>query len=920
MTEQQEMAPRRFGKYVLLERIGRGGMAEVFRARTYGPGGFAKDCAIKRILPNLLDDEQFVRMFIDEARLTSHLAHPNIVQVLELGELQGSLFIAMEYIAGKDLLDVLARCARRSRRIPRELVLYIMMELLRALDYAHNALDERGEPIRIVHRDVSPSNVLVSYTGTVKIGDFGIARSGLQTNRTEVGTQKGKMGYMSPEQVTGAAIDRRSDLFAASVIFFEMLTMSRLFKAENDLEVMLKIRDCEIETDLERMSSLPDDLRAIVRKGLARDARDRFQTAHEFYTAIARFVFKNEIDVGAPNVEAFMRDMFADRIAEEMGRRAGDPSIDSPGIPDENEAPTLRFRDDEGRIHGPMTHAMMEELLLSRPVAENERVSVRGGPWVCLSEVPTLVSVQAGRPRMLAGRPDSSPAFQMPVSGVETPSTVLAYRAGESVDSRTGFREGREASSGRKASISSGRMQRPDSSNRNAALDSALSDSRPPRLGAARSARGADDPDDHAVEQFLQRAGMESRPGADTSVGGRDRSGIKSLLEAYLSDSEPVVASVATSERSRMGTPRISADTPVHMSVEMPGSNPAFDATIGPLSGSGRLPSGSTPRPPINELRHAVLFDPNEVSSPAIGKQRTADWEELSLAGMNPNRRRKRGYPNLNESGVHAVASEVVSSDRTVAQFGAASLEGTLGRVSVARLMHRIHSHGLTGLLQIQHDPWQKEIFFRDGIPVTVYSSLTEETLGAILVRQGVLSAEKLHALQERVEHEQGVLGDELVRSGLIAPHALFHFLSERLREMLSNVLFTLDGTWRWWSGARQSTERMPIPVDLPGLINRTMLEYVSGPFCKRFFEGRSHVRIHRLIDARDLTRVNLAPRALRLGTMIERTDTVASILTRFTESHRWKETEVYQLLFLLVEFEAIAFTDEEPLRLPGDS
>jgi Fe-Mn family superoxide dismutase len=116
-------------------------MAEVFRARTFGPGGFAKDCAIKRILPNLLDDEQFVRMFIDEARLTSHLAHPNIVQVLELGELQGSLFIAMEYIAGKDLLDVLARCARRSRRIPRELVLYIMMELLRALDYAHNALE-----------------------------------------------------------------------------------------------------------------------------------------------------------------------------------------------------------------------------------------------------------------------------------------------------------------------------------------------------------------------------------------------------------------------------------------------------------------------------------------------------------------------------------------------------------------------------------------------------------------------------------------------------------------------------------------------------------------------------------------------------------------------------------------------------------
>jgi serine/threonine protein kinase len=919
MTEPQEMSPRRFGKYVLLERIGRGGMAEVFRARTFGPGGFAKDCAIKRILPNLLDDEQFVRMFIDEARLTSHLAHPNIVQVLELGELQGSLFIAMEYIAGKDLLDVLARCARRSRRIPRELVLYIMMELLRALDYAHNALDERGEPIRIVHRDVSPSNVLVSYSGTVKIGDFGIARSGLQTNRTEAGTQKGKMGYMSPEQVTGAAIDRRSDLFAASVIFFEMLTMSRLFKAENDLEVMLKIRDCEIETDLERMSSLPDDLRAIVRKGLARDARERFQTAHEFYTAIARFVFKNEIDVSASNVEAFMRDMFADRIAEEMARRASDPGIDSASIPDESEAPSLRFRDDEGRIHGPMTHAMMEELLLSRPVAENERVSVRGGPWVCLTEVPTLVSIQGGRPRTVSSRADSSPVFQMPTSPGETPSAVLAYHSGGTVDSQSGLRDGRDASSERSAPITSGRMQGTGSSNRDVALESALSDSRPPRLGVPRSSGAADDMDDHAMEQFLQRAGIEARPVADTSVGGRERSGINSLLEAYLSDSEPVVSSAATSDRSRLGTHRAIVDTPFHMNTMMDVSGSAFDATIGLLSGPSQSPSVSSPRSVVDDSRNGSMFDTSEVSSPAIGKQRTADWEELSLAGMNPNRRRKRGYLNLNDSGAHSVASEHASSEGVVRQFGPSSMDGALGRLSVARLMYRIHSRGLTGLLQIQHQPWHKEIFFRDGIPVAVYSSVTEEMLGAILVRQGVLTAAKLQSLQERVEHHHGVLSDELVRNGLIAPHALFHHLSEQLREMLSNVLFTQDGTWRWWGGARQSADSTPIPVDLPGLINRTMLEYVSGPFCKRFFDGRSHVKVHRLIDTRDLTRVNLAPRALRLATMIERSDTVALILTRFTESHRWKEKEVYQLLFLLVEFEVIALTDEELTRLPGD-
>ena len=918
MTDQLEMAPRRFGKYVLLERIGRGGMAEVFRARTYGPGGFAKDCAIKRILPNLLDDEQFVRMFIDEARLTSHLAHPNIVQVLELGELQGSLFIAMEYIAGKDLLDVLARCARRSRRIPRELVLYIMMELLRALDYAHNALDERGEPIRIVHRDVSPSNVLISYTGTVKIGDFGIARSGLQTNRTEAGTQKGKMGYMSPEQVTGASIDRRSDLFAASVIFFEMLTMSRLFKAENDLEVMLKIRDCEIETDLERMSSLPEDLQGIVRKGLARDARERFQTAHEFYTAIARFVFKNEIDVGATNVEAFMRDMFADRIAEEMGRRAHDPTIDPAGLPDENEAPTLRFRDEEGRIHGPMTHAMMEELLLSRPAAETERVSVKGGAWVPVAEVAALAGIQEGRPQPAISRVGSSLPFQTsePLPIIQHAARALAPTIG--ADAQYVSYDGHDASVGR-ASVSSPPSVNPAGpSSRNPALDPTLADHLSPRLSSPRPTRPGEDVEDHAMEQFLQRAGIEAHPAVDSAAASRDRSGIESLLEAYLSDSEPAPSSGLTGERASASA-RVSVDTPMQANASVGSTGIAFDATVAPNYASGRGAAGSyPPPPPIYDAQQAVLFDSNDVSSPAIGNQRTADWEELSLAGMNPNRRRKRALSGIGDSGTDA-NNAIASYERAVGSFGPPSIEGTLGRLSVARLMHRVHARGLTGLLQIHNRPLHKEIFFREGVPVAVYSSVEEEMLGNILVRQGMLSAEQLRTALERAANEHVALGDELVRRSLIAPHALFHHLSEQLREKLSNVLFILDGQWRWWGGARQNTEPMPIPIDLPGLINRTMLEYVTGPFCKRFFDGRTHVRIHRLIDSRDLTRVNLAPRALRLATMIERNDTVASVLTRFIESHRWKENEVYQLLFLLVEFEAISLAGEEQIRLPGD-
>ena len=238
VSQKPSFTPRRFGKYLLLERIGRGGMAEVYRSKTFGAAGFVKECAIKKILTSLLDDDQFVRMFIDEAKLTAFLNHPNIVQVLDLGEIDGHLFIAMEYVAGKDLLDVLARSARRGIRIPVELTLHIATEMLKGLDFAHKARDSKGEPMGIVHRDVSPSNILISYDGQVKVGDFGIAKSQLQSSKTEVGTQKGKTGYMSPEQVTGGVIDRRSDLFAAAVILFEMLTMTRLFKAKNDLEVI----------------------------------------------------------------------------------------------------------------------------------------------------------------------------------------------------------------------------------------------------------------------------------------------------------------------------------------------------------------------------------------------------------------------------------------------------------------------------------------------------------------------------------------------------------------------------------------------------------------------------------------------------------------------------------------------------------
>lgn len=813
--KEQPSTPReRIGKYVLMDRLGHGGMAEVFRARMYGPGGFVKDCAIKRILPSLLRDEQFVKMFIDEARLTASLSHPNIVQVLELGELKDSLFIAMEMVNGKDLLDVLAICARRARRVPRELVLYIMMELLKALDYAHNAADDMGRPMGIVHRDVSPSNVLISYTGNVKIGDFGIARSLLQTNRTEAGTQKGKMGYMSPEQVTGASIDARSDLFAASVIFFEMLTMTRLFKAENDLDVMLKIRDGQIEDDLQRIRALPSDLQYIVRKGLQQKPADRFQTANEFYTAIARFVYRNELDVGQTTLEAFMREMFADKIAEEQAQRALDPKSDpdvmvAPAHPEIPRLPPYRYRDEEGRIHGPMTTNMLVELLQSRPVTAVERVSLDGGEWIPLQTIPELREI-----------PRRSESGMPVVVGLPHDGPVGASASGSG-------------------------------------LDELFSDSGVDNNG--------DDPSfdqDPSVSAFL--AAATSTPPTETvsdSTETLDRN-IDKLLKDYLSN-----------------VPR-------------------------DLARSG---------PPVAETSSGS--DPNDSSGISTAR-RNADWEELSTAGVNLRRRRRTHSTTertIRGRGVYSTADSVPQA------FGQPDLTGSLEVSTVARLVTTIHANRLSGLLQIVGPHQHRELFFDKGSPSVVFSSLEEEMLGFMLVRQGIVTAAQVNEVLDGLSEEDPAgLGDEVVRQGWLAPHQLFHVMTEQMREKITNGLFVSDGTWRWWAGARPAKPTVNLPVDLPSLVNRTLQEHIAGPLVERYFLSRSGMAVELTASLRDLTQLPLAPKALRVLQQMPSGKPVEELVDLLAAAQGMSRKEIMQLLYLLVQFGAVILPADQTEELPG--
>ena len=304
------LLPSQFGRYTLLERLAVGGMAEVFRAKIVSSHGFEKVLVIKRILPHLAADKTFVSMFIDEAKLTAQLTHPKIVQILDFGDVAGQYFIALEFIDGFDALGLLRTCAQKRVRLPLNIAVYIMMEVLEALDYAHHARDMEGRPMQIVHRDISPSNIFISKRGDVKLGDFGIAHAQERESKTQAGTLKGKYGYMSPEQVSGGGLDGRSDLFAIGIVLAEMLMGRRLYTASADLDVLLMVRDARTERLDKYSADLPPTLDRIVRHALKKDPADRQQNAAQLREELADYLFEAGQRVSAADLRAFVSELF----------------------------------------------------------------------------------------------------------------------------------------------------------------------------------------------------------------------------------------------------------------------------------------------------------------------------------------------------------------------------------------------------------------------------------------------------------------------------------------------------------------------------------------------------------------------------------------------------------------------------------
>ena len=370
----------RLGRYVLDKKLATGGMAEIWLAHQEGPAGFAKEIVIKRILSHLAEDPNFVEMFLDEARLAARLNHPNIVQIFDLGEADGFFFIAMEFIDGRDLQTIIERAIAVENPVRPAIAARVVADACMALDYAHHFKDRDGTHVQLVHRDVSPQNILVSHDGIVKLVDFGVAKAATQTHKTQTGAVKGKLSYMSPEQISGKLVDARSDIFALGIVLYELVTNRRPFGHESDLLAITAILNEQPTMPREVIRQLPPELEAIILKALEKDAAQRFQTASEMQVALEEVLQRMGAILTPREVREYFDDLFSDAptgavaALDRLASITGTP-IDAAPIPGEHfthvEHPSRDTRPNHGSADTRETEPIPEE-------AETRKVKLAG--------------------------------------------------------------------------------------------------------------------------------------------------------------------------------------------------------------------------------------------------------------------------------------------------------------------------------------------------------------------------------------------------------------------------------------------------------------------------------------------------------------------------------------------------------------
>ncbi|NIA01641.1 MAG: TonB family protein, partial [Bacteroidia bacterium] len=395
-----------FGEYTLEERIGLGGMAEVWKARRKGVEGFEKRVAIKKILPQPAENQDFVDMFIDEAKLAAQLNHQNITHIYDLGKVDDDYFIAMEYVEGQNLRQLLDTGRKKDKPLPAGLALYIASRTADALDYAHRSKDFNNTELGLVHRDVSPHNVLISYEGDIKLCDFGIAKAVSKISTTQMGALKGKLQYMSPEQAWGRSIDHRSDIFSTGTVLFEMLTGERLFTGESELSVLEAVRECETAERIIQNPSIPSRVsrvKGLLLKALAKETDERYETAGELQGGLEELLAEFDPTPGQREMSSYVQELL-DR--PESAAQQSEP--ESEDLDTSVSVPVVEEADDE--LSEPAAILLAEAPDESAGVEDSEEDEKRKPAFLkWLSRLLPVVAVLAVGGYLIAGRSGESP-------------------------------------------------------------------------------------------------------------------------------------------------------------------------------------------------------------------------------------------------------------------------------------------------------------------------------------------------------------------------------------------------------------------------------------------------------------------------------------------------------------------------------
>jgi eukaryotic-like serine/threonine-protein kinase len=459
-------------RYRVTERIAAGGMAEVFKGVAESLQGFRKNVAIKRILPNLTKNQKFVTMFLDEARLSLFLQHANIVQVFDIGRVDDTYFIVMEYVDGVDLKAIFEWRRRIRKRLTVGQTIYMIMEVCKGLAYAHDLTNpDNGRPLGIVHRDISPANVLISRNGEIKLADFGLAKAASQVEATDPGVVKGKMSYLSPEAARGENVDQRADIFAVGILLYEALTSKRLFYGESDYQTVEMVRNAKVPPIGQQNPEVEPEFEEIVRKALARRVEDRFQSATDLQDALAHYWFSRGLKMIQRDIADLVRACQEDQSTASTSGRVKKPNLIDTILHEELDAFTSVGFDGQASAPGLEAGQAITPTPVHRPTGgfidprawsqetdwPTRRTGVQPGERPARDTVADMAAARASASLPIAGLPlagaaagparSAEPVFppqeagrgtgsRPAVSGLEAQSTGMPYPA-QSFDGRS---------------------------------------------------------------------------------------------------------------------------------------------------------------------------------------------------------------------------------------------------------------------------------------------------------------------------------------------------------------------------------------------------------------------------------------------------------------------------------------------------